>query len=334
MAIGRKATNRSSVWVGFDLGGTKMLACVFDEGMKVLGRKRRRTKGQGGAAAGLRRVADTIQEALDDSGLDRRHLKGIGVAVPGPVDMDRGFVPHMPNLRWRNARVREVLGKHFGIPVSVLNDVDAGTFGEYRFGAGRGARCLLGVFPGTGIGGACIWQGRILRGATLSGLEVGHMAVLPNGPRCGCGRRGCLEAVASRLAIAGAAAAAAYRGEAPRLLALAGTDLAAIRSGVLAQSIREGDEAVEVIVRQAARWLGRGVANLVNLLVPDVIVLGGGLVEELPELYVREVTEVARRDAMPAYRKSFRVCSAALGDDAGAMGAAAWARAVATGEVS
>src|SRR5262245_152986 len=211
------------------------------------------------------------------------------------------------------------------MPTVVLNDVDSGVYGEYRFGAGKNARCLVGVFPGTGIGGGCVYEGQVLRGKNVSCLEIGHVQVNPSGLLCGCGRVGCLETEASRLAIAAAAAMAAYRGEAPHLLAAAGTDLANIRSGVLADAIQAGDRVIERIVQRAARMIGSVVGDVVNLLAPDVVVLGGGLVEAMPDLLVNEVEQAARQRAAPPFAKTFKLAAAKLGDDAVVRGAAAWA---------
>lgn len=313
-------------WIGFDLGGTKMLASLFDGGFNFCGRRRRKTKGTAGTAAGIDRMAETIDQLLDQSHVGKDALAGIGVGAPGPVDMDAGRVPETPNLPWKNARVKELLEKRFGCPVSVINDVDAGVYGEYVYGAGAGSRCVVGVFPGTGIGAGCVYEGNILRGAVLSCMELGHIQMRPDGMLCGCGQRGCLEAIAGRLAIASAAAAAAYKGEAPHLLEAAGTDLANVRSSAIARSIREGDVVVEKIVRNAARWIGVGVAGVINLLLPDLILLGGGLVEEMPELYISEVEKAARERVMSAYRDKFTVKKTKLGDDACVWGAAAWAR--------
>ena len=151
------------------------------------------------------------------------------------------------------------------------------------------------------------------------------MQVMVDGPRCGCGRRGCLEAVSSRLAVAAAAAQAVFRGQAPRLAALAGSDLANIRSGALAEAIKQGDKVIEQIVRDAAGHLGTAIGGLVHLLAPDVIVLGGGLVEAMPELYVETVSALAKKWVLPPYAKTYEIFAAKLGDDAVALGAAAWA---------
>lgn len=314
------------VWVGFDLGGTKMQAKAYDDGFKELGGKRRKTKGHEGMKAGLARVVTTIEELLAEVGVPRERVAGIGVGCPGPLDLDAGVILSAPNLGWKKAPVKKTLEAAFGCPAAIVNDVDSGTYGESLFGAGKGSRCLLGVFPGTGIGGGCVYEGRILRGRKCSVLEIGHMQVQPDGPLCGCGRTGCLEAVASRLAIAAAAVAAAFRGEAPHLLAAAGTDITDVRSNTLADAIKAGDVAIERIVRQAATWIGVAVGNTVNLLGPDTVVLGGGLVEAMPELFREEVTASANARAMPSFEGTFNVVTAQLGDDATVRGAAGWAR--------
>nr|VFK02287.1 MAG: glucokinase [Candidatus Kentron sp. H]VFK02323.1 MAG: glucokinase [Candidatus Kentron sp. H]VFK05399.1 MAG: glucokinase [Candidatus Kentron sp. H] len=312
-------------WVGVDLGGTKLLGIVFDKDFESQGQERIKTKAQGGKQAGVERMIALIRAAMEKANLKPEQLLGIGVGCPGPLALDTGVILEMPNLGWKNTPVREGLEKAFNCPVAVLNDVDAGIYGEWRFGAAMDARCAIGVFPGTGIGGGCVYQGDVILGKNGSCMEIGHIPVVENGPLCGCGQRGCLEAVASRLAISAAVAVAAYRGEAPHLLSAAGTDLSNIRSALLAASIKAGDTAVEKIVRDAARRIGWACAGVVNLLAPDIIVLGGGLVEALPKLFQQEVEKAARDRVMPAYRESFRVVPAKLGDDATALGAAAWA---------
>lgn len=313
-------------FVGFDLGGTKMLAEVFDSTFAVVGRKRKRTRGNEGVEEGLKRICATIEGALEDAGIASEQLAGIGVGCPGPLDLDAGLILDTPNLGWQNVPVRKALMDVFGCSTYIVNDVDAGVYGEYSLGAAQGAHCVLGVFPGTGIGGGCVYEGKLLRGKTSSVMEIGHVQVVERGPLCGCGRQGCLEAVASRLAIASAAVAAAYRGEAPYLLEKVGTSVADVRSGVLAASLEAGDESVAKILKQAARWIGVAVGNVVNLLGPDVVVLGGGLVEAMPEFFCTHVAKAARKRAMPSFEDSFRVVAAKLGDDATAAGAAAWAR--------
>lgn len=320
-----KSQGRRRYWAGLDVGGTKMLACVYDREFRCLARCKKKTRGDNGAANPLARMADAVREAMEEAGLSPGRLAGVGVGLAGMLDLEAGLLIDAPNLGWSRLKVAEGLRRRLKAGVVLANDVDAGTYGEYRFGAARKARCALGVFPGTGIGGACVYEGRLIRGRIGSAMEIGHLPVVPDGARCGCGRRGCLETVASRLAIAGEAAQAAIRGEAPRLLELAGADLARLKSGVLAQAIKGGDRVVEQLVRRAAGWLGYGIAGVAHLLAPDTVVLGGGLVEEFPALYLQEVEAALRARGLPAFTDGLRLTVAALGADAVALGAAALA---------
>jgi glucokinase len=317
--------SRKHCWIGFDLGGTKMQATIYDADFKPLATKRKKTKDFRGARNGLAGITKTIEDVLQEAGVERRRLRGIGLGCPGVLDLDRGVLLHSPNLGWRNLPLKAKLEKTFKCPVVIGNDVDVGTYGEYRFGAARQARCVVGVFVGTGIGGACVYEGKIFRGRTGSAMEVGHMHLQPKGDLCGCGRHGCLETVASRLAISAEAAEAAYRGNAPHLYELTGTDLTAIRSRTLVAAMEEGDRAVEDIVRHSIKYLGVGVATLVNLLAPDVVVLGGGMVEAMPRLYLELVRKAVREQAMRPLAKGCRIVVARLGDEAGVLGAAALA---------
>jgi glucokinase len=312
-------------WVGFDLGGTKMMATVFDANFKKIAFDRKKTRGNLGMQSGLTRIIKTIEGALAKAGITPQDVGGIGAGCPGPLNLDRGVILSTPNLGWNNVPLKATLQKHFGCPAVIANDVDAGTYGEFRFGAARKARCVLGVFPGTGIGGACVYEGKLLRGKIGSCMEIGHFPVDSRGPLVEAGRSGTLESMTSRLAISAQAAQAVYRGQAPALQALAGTHLEDIKSGILAQAIQQGDRIIEDIVRHCARILGTSVAGVVNLLAPDVLVLGGGLVEALPGLYIEEVRQSIQLTALPAFTTHLKVVAARLGDDAGAMGAAALA---------
>ena len=318
-------------WVGFDLGGTKMLAAVFDEKLRLLSRDKARTRAHEGVQPTLRCACELIESALEAAGARPRSLAGIGIGLPGALDLQHATVLDAPNLGWKNVPIGRMLSRKFKCPVVVVNDVDAGVYGEYAQGAARKARCVIGIFPGTGIGGGCVYEGRLLTGGSRSCMEIGHIPVVADGPLCGCGRRGCLESVANRLAIASAAAAAACRGAAPHLMENAGTNVNAIRSNAIAAAIKGGDAAVEQIVRHAAGMIGKAAAVCVNLMAPDVILLGGGLVEAMPDLYRSEVARAADATVMPPYRGTFKVVIAALGDDATATGAAAWAQCVIEG---
>lgn len=325
----KPAKAAGGVWVGLDLGGTKMLAKVFDENFKELGVAKKKTEGHRGMAKGLARMADTVSAALEAAGVDKSRVLGIGVGCPGPVNADKGVIVEAPNLGWKNAPVAASLKKAIGAPVAICNDVDSGVFAEYEFGAARGAKCAVGIFPGTGIGGGAVIGGRLLQGANLSCMEIGH---IPLSPETSGNGGPTLEIAASRLAIAAEAAQAAYRGQAPHLLKECGTDISAITSGKLVAAIAAGDTAIEEIVRKAAVLLGAGVATVVHLLAPDVIVLGGGLVSAMPKLYLETVKASANARLLGPYRNTFKLVPAQLADDAGVKGAAAWARRALSGK--
>lgn len=319
---------KDNPWIGFDLGGTKMLALVLNSEYKILGRERKKTKPKDNGELNIDRIVNTIKSALENAKLSEAKPGGIGIGVPGTLDLKKGTVLEAPNLGWKKMPLRELLEKEFSCPVVISNDVDAGIYGEYRFGAGKKSKSVLGVFPGTGIGGGFVKDDNLFTSGTTSCLEIGHMPAVAEGIICGCGRTGCLETVASRLAIAAAAAMAVYRGEAPNLQKISGTDISEIRSGALAQAIAAGDKKIELIVRHAAMHLGKVLGGVINLLAPEIVVLGGGLVEAMPELYLEEVQRYSSNQVMPSFENIYKIVVAKLGDDATALGAAAWARKV------
>lgn len=318
--------DNNECWIGFDLGGTKMLAVVYDADFKQLGKSRKKTKGHEGKSAGLKRINGVIEDALKDADVKASQVKGLGIGCPGPLDLEKKMIRVAPNLGWENAEVGKSIESEFGFPVAVANDVDAGVFGEYMFGAGKGKRCVAGIFPGTGIGGGCVYEGKLIRGSNCTCMEIGHIPVMQGGPRDGAGNQGSLEGVASRLSIAGAAALAAYRGEAPHLLEDAGTDISDIRSGALKNSVEKGDKAVIQIVNDACDQLALSVVTMVHLLAPDVIVFGGGLIEAMGKEMLPRIEKEARKRVLGSLKEVFEIKEAKLGDDAGVMGAAALAK--------
>ncbi|MCG3180414.1 MAG: Glucokinase [Phycisphaerae bacterium] len=316
---------RNGFMVAVDLGGTKMLAAAMNDRFEILASSRKRTLPKTGPVTGevvFGRICDVIEAAIHESGRPRSGLAGIGIGSPGPLDPYGGVLIDLANLPFKNFPIVERLRKKFKTEVILENDVNAGLYGEYCFGSARDAHTVLGVFPGTGIGGAIIFDGRIHHGASGAAGEFGHMIYDPGGPLCGCGRRGCIEAFSGRPAIAGRLAALAVRGDAPHLAADAGSDVRSIRSGAIARAIGAGDKRVEAVVREEAFRIGIVAASAVNLISPDRLVLGGGLVEEMGKLFVDEVTRAVAQYGLPFLVKPLKVVKADLGDDAVVMGAA------------
>jgi glucokinase len=322
----KAALKKVAFWVGFDLGGTKMLATVLDENYEVLGTARKATNGSEGLIKGKVKVVKAIAEAIEAAGVDPTGLRGIGIGCPGLVNPEKGILINAPNLGWSNVNLRQLLNTAFKVPVTVMNDVDAGTYGEYAMGAGKGAKSVLGVFPGTGLGAGYVFNGELVQGKTVSAMELG-MIYLP-GTHIGSAQHGVvmLEDLTSRLNLAAQGGVACYRGQAEVLEKKTAGNLRDIRSKALANSLRGGDEGTMVMFGNSVRYLGLGVAMVVNLLAPDRIVLGGGLVEELPSLYINMLKEEVARYALPSLAKPIKYVVAKLGGNAVAVGSVAWLR--------
>jgi glucokinase len=307
--------------VGFDLGGTKMLCAVFD-GNEIISRYKQETMAQDGPDEVVVRIIETIREALKEADVDAKEVQGIGFAVPGPIDRKNGVIVNTPNLGFYNYPVIEKLKKEFSFPMILENDVSSGTFGELLQGAAKGYKHVIGVFPGTGVGGGIIIDGKIYHGASGNAGELGHMIIQLDGPLCGCGQYGCLEALASKTALSKDAVALSAAGKAPTIMKEAGTDFANFKSKVFKKAVGNEDKAIQKIVDRGAFMLGIGLANFVNIFNPELIILGGGLVEKLGDPYIKIAEKTMREHAMEALARDVTIETAKLGDDAVVIGAA------------
>jgi len=312
--------------IGVDIGGTKILAVLLDDQFRVKSEIKLKTKPEHGDAYFLEALEDGIETLLQDTGLKREHIRAIGAGCAGFIHPTTGVVSRSANLPFlKNYPLAQKLSKIMRKPAFVGNDVHTGLYGEHQFGAAKDRQNVVGIFIGTGIGGSLILNGQTYTGASGMAGEVGHVLFDPNGPFCGCGKRGCMEAFAGRLAISSEAAAAAARQRAPHLAAQAGTDLRQIKSGMLAKAAGQ-DKIIAEIIRAKARIVGGLMATLVNILNPEMIVLGGGVVQAMPRLIVPEAIKAMHEQAIPDAARRVKVVAAKLGDYAVAMGAAkrAW----------
>ncbi len=323
--MGKNDDEKKRRWVGFDLGGTKMYSVVFDADFEPRGSERRPTEGHEGGEAGLKKIIETIGKSLEEAGCSPKELGGIGIGCPGIVDMEKGILRTTPNLGWPDIPLAKALTKEFGCPTHVMNDVDAGTYGEFVNGAGKGARTLLGVFPGTGVGGGCIYDGKLLRGKRFSAMEIGAVRWPSVSLASEPGEHPILELFSSRLGIAANCAAEAFRGKAPALMKKAGTDIAKIKSKAISQSYAAGDPGTVAVVENALEYLALGIGGAIDLLAPDVIVLGGGLVEAMPELFVEKMKKLVGQFSSPELVEEVQIKAAELGDEAAVVGAAHYA---------
>jgi glucokinase len=319
-------TPKSELFIGVDLGGTKILAGVFDSRLKLIGTYKLSTKPQRGAEGVIERISRCVRDAVDECDLKLDQVKAIGIGAPGAVDTASGTVIFAPNLDWRDVPLAKQLQQELKIPVHLENDCTLSMLGVYDVELEAKPRNVLGIFLGTGIGGGLILDGQVYRGYTRCAGEIGHMVLEINGPKCGCGNRGCFEALASRTAIFQRIRSAVKDGQETLLTDTLGKDLEDLRSGDLRKAIRRGDKFVDHIVEEAAEYTGIAVANLANILGPEVIVLGGGVIEALGSEMMSIIIETAKEYAMPGALKCVEIIATELGDNAGITGGAVLAR--------
>ncbi len=314
------------VVLGIDLGGTKILAGVVGADHRILGRAKRPTPAREGGAAILSAILGCIDEALKVAGLDRSVIASAGVGSPGPLDTETGVILFSSNLNVKNYPLGPELSKALDRPVVVQNDVRVGGYAEHRLGAGRGYASMIAAFVGTGIGGCYIQRGEIVRGSTSNAGEIGHVIIKAGGPRCGCGARGCLEALASKTAI-GRRVQKAVRKGLPTVL---GDKMARkggrLKSGDLAEAVAAKDLVAVKEVHRAAHYLGLGLGSLINVLGPEIVIIGGGVAGALGPPYLDLVRTAARSQALTDPDGLIRIEPASLGDDAGILGASLLAR--------
>jgi glucokinase len=322
-----EANSKAEYFIGVDLGGTKILSGVFKHSLECIGTSKVSTKSQRGVDAVIERVARCVKDAVDEADLTFKQIAGVGIGAPGAVDFSEGRVIFAPNLEgWKDVPLRKDLEKHLGVPVFVENDGNIAALGVHVVELKAKPRNFIGIFVGTGIGGGLIVNGEIYSGFNHTAGEIGHMVLDVNGPKCGCGNKGCFEALASRTAIFQQIKAAVKDGQKTLLTDMLGDDLSDLRSGDLRKAIRRGDKFVDKVIESAAEYIGIGVASLVNILAPEVVVLGGGVIEALADEMMSVIVETAQDYAMPGTMKGVEILASDLGDSAGITGAAVLAR--------
>jgi glucokinase len=316
----------AELYVGVDLGGTKILAGVFTSQLKLLQTAKLSTKADRGFDAVLDRIDRCVRDAVDEADMSLKQVRAVGIGAPGAVNPENGEVIFAPNLEWRDAPLKKELEKRLDIPVFVENDCNACTLGVHEVELKGKPRNLLGIFLGTGIGGGIILDGELYRGFNGTAGELGHMVIQVGGPKCGCGNNGCFEALASRTAIFRDIQQRVKDGQKTILTEWLGGDLSELRSGDLRKAIRKGDKLVEKVIEEAAEFTGIAVANLINIFNPEVIVLGGGVIDALEDEMMAIVVETALDSAMPGTTKGIEIIASDLGDNAGITGGAVLAR--------
>ena len=308
--------------IGIDIGGTNIKLGLVGENGKVLLRHTFLTKSASSKKALLNKLTAHIQSLQAEARRRKLRLAGVGVGAPGPIDVERGFVYFFPNIPgWKNTPLKSILKKKLRLPIFVDNDANAMALGEFYFGAGRGAKSLIALTLGTGVGGGLVVDGKLFHGRSFSAVELGHMSVDPEGPRCGCGNHGCIETFVGNGYFVKEVQAALRSGQ----------------KSILSRWIKEGRDLSPKLVQEAAlsgdayskaQWkktgerLGTFLAGLVNLLNPERIVIGGGIALG-GDLVLAPIRVAIKKKAFPIASRFVKVVPAVLGTDAGLVGAAA-----------
>jgi len=318
---------RKDIIVGVDMGGTSLRALVVDGKDKVLAEEKMPTNPSQKATRLVAGVAALVERAVHAAKLTRSDLRAVSVGAPGTIDW-HGVVLRAPNLGWKDVPLGQQLKARLGVPVVVDNDVNAGVLGEHALGAGSGVQEMAGIFVGTGIGGAIIARGRLYKGSSGAAGEIGHTVLMVDGPRCSCGHRGCAEALASRTAMERDVRAAIKAGRPSAVSAIMkARHKQRMTSSVIHAALNQKDAVMREVMERAQHYLGILVANVVNLLDPERVVIGGGIAERMGEDFVAPIrTTACEYFLRQADARRVKILPGTLGDNAGALGAVVLAR--------
>lgn len=314
-------------FIGLDLGGTNIKAGIVDlDTGEIIGQKTIPTAARKGHVAVMERMADLILSLTADNGLKITDIGAVGIGLPGRLDLEKGEVLFLTNLpgNWPHVPVEKVISEKVGLPVAILNDVRAITYGEWKFGAGKGADTMVCFAVGTGVGGGSVINGKLHLGIGGTAGELGHMVIDLNGAKCGCGNHGCLETYASGPAITAAGLRAVTQGMTTKIGELVGYDLNKITPEIIARAANMGDEIAHEIYNQAGYALGIGIGNILVSICPRKVVIGGG-VAAAGELLLEPARRAVREYGHIIPVDQVEIVPAKLGTNAGVIGTALWA---------
>lgn len=307
--------------VGIDVGGTKIAACLMDEEGKMSGRATLPTLASEGPEAVIGRIKQSFFEVLKQGQIEQNQVAALGIGMPGPLDTKKGIVKNTPNLPgWIDIPLLQILKSEINLPMVLENDANAAALGENLYGAGKGIDNFVYITVSTGIGGGVVLNGRLFKGQDGNAAEIGHMTINFDGPRCGCGNKGCWEAYASGTALARFAREGIDAGEATKIKELAGKEN--VKAEHVFVAAKKGDKFALELIEKEGFYLGVGLANVINAYNPKRIAIGGGLTHEWDMFYDR-MMQVMRERALGASIEGLEVVKAALGKDVGVIGAAA-----------
>ena len=312
--------------IGVDLGATNIISLLVSKDGEVVARDARKTMGEKGKKKTISQIIISAKDVLkkgEEEGISAESIMALGIGGPGPLNGDGGVIHVAPNIPgWTNTNLVEELEGEFDLPVYLENDANAAALGEWWLGAGRGIDNLVLITLGTGVGGGIIIGGEVLHGARHTAGEIGHMIIREGGLLCGCGNHGCLEAYASSSAVVKRTVGAIKRGEKTVLTDLVKNKLEDITCELVYDTARDGDKLCKRIVEETGEYLGIGITNIVNTINPEMVILGGGMAKA-GDLLFKPVRKYVKEHAFTAAMKGVKIVPAALGVNAGAIGAVA-----------
>ena len=316
-------------YIGCDLGGTNLRAAIVDVDASrgaVLHHMSIPTLARDGHDAVMKRMADLFLRLIQSAGISKEDIGGVGIGVPGVLDLETGETLFLPNLpgTWPHVPLRDTIMKLTGLSTALLNDVRSITYGEWRFGAGQGVDTMAVFAVGTGIGGGLVINGQLHLGLGGTAGELGHTTIDFNGPRCGCGNYGCLEAYASGPAISAMGIKAVTQGLTTQIGDLCEYDLNRITPELIAKAAHQGDEIARDIYEQAGFYLGMAAANVCVAIGPRRIIIGGG-VAQAGDLLLGPIRRTLRKRITVMPIEQVEIVVSQLGNDAGVIGVACWA---------
>ena len=312
--------------LAIDLGGTKIIAAIVSNQGQILAKEYCLTLANEGPQSVINRIFSAIDHLLSAKSINLSQLNSISLAAPGAIDLDSGLVTLSPNLPdWHDIPLRDIVKEKYRVSTFLLNDASAATLGEHRFGAGKGIKNLIYLTVSTGIGGGIIIDGELYSGACGGAGEIGHMTIDVNGPRCSCGNIGCLEMLASGTAVAREATRRISQGEKSSLTEIMSGNIEGITAEEVDIAARDGDSLAIEVISQAATYLGVGMVNLVNIFNPEMIIVGGGMAK-MGDRLLNPARQVVMDRVFPLLAQAVCIVPAQLGEDAGVLGAAVFAR--------
>lgn len=315
----------TALTLGIDLGGSKMLTAVVDPEGGILSRDETITPATKEREAIIQSIVDSARHALKQAGVTIAEICAIGIGAAGISNPEAGILFSSPNLPGlRNVLLRDIMQERLGKKTFLINDADAAALGEFHFGAGRGARNFIYVTLSTGIGAGILIDGKIYTGAIGAAGEVGHMTIDDNGPICNCGNRGCWETLASGTALAREARRRIVGGVRTSILEYAEGDIEKVTPQAIDTAAQQGDSLAKELIARTGYYVGVGLANLINIFNPELIVIGGGL-SNIGDMLLKPAFKVAEERAFKEAFQAVRFASAGLGPNSGVLGAAAFA---------